>query len=86
MFILKVFILIIDQLLKTANAKVIYTDLWSSDFRNESSEIFVLGVVFFQTNFDFLTRHFDGIFLYHLKSIIVLSWKLERYFTCDYFS
>ena len=47
----------------------------------------MLGWVFFlQTKFDFLTSHFDGTFLYHLKGIVVLSLKLKRYFTCDLFS
>ena len=48
----------------------------------------MLGVGFFflQTNFDFLTSHFDGIFLYHSKDIVVLSLNLKRYFTCDHFS
>ena len=43
-------------------------------------------VFFLQTNFDFLTSHFDGIFFYHSKAIFVLSLSLKRYFTCDHFS
>ena len=42
-------------------------------------------VFFLQTNFDFLTSHFDGIFLFHSKVIVVLSCNLRRYFTCDHF-
>ena len=34
---------------------------------------------------DFLTNHFDGIFLYHSKGIVVLSLNLNRYFSCDHF-
>ena len=46
----------------------------------------VMGVVFFlQTNFDFLTSHFDGIFLYHSKCIVVLSLNLKKIVTCDCF-
>ena len=76
------FILINNQLLSTANAKDINKDSYCSDFRNG---IFVLGVVFFQTNFDFLTSHFDRICLYHSKGIVVLSLNLQIYFTCDHF-
>ena len=39
----------------------------------------MLWVVFFQTNIDFLTSHFDGFFLYHSKSIVILSLKLKSY-------
>ena len=46
MLILKLFILIHNQLLSTANAKDFNID-YCSDFRNESNGIFVLGVVFF---------------------------------------
>ena len=56
---LKVFILINNQQLSTANAKNINTDYYCSDFISESNGIFVLGVVFIlQTNFDFSTSHF----------------------------
>ena len=41
---------------------------------------------FLQTNFDFLTTIFDGLFYIIQKSIVVLSLNLKRYFTCDYFS
>ena len=43
---LEVFILINNQLLSTANAKVFNTDYYCSDFRDESNGIFVLGVFF----------------------------------------
>ena len=59
MFILKVFILIINQLLNTANAKDINTDYYCSDFHNESNGIIELVVVFFfQKKFDCLITHF----------------------------
>ena len=47
----------------------------------------MLGVVFFQTNFDFLASHtWRNFFKFHLKAIVVLSSKLKNYFTCDHFS
>ena len=46
MFILKVFILIINQLLSTGNARDFNTDHYFSDFRNKSNGIFVLGGFF----------------------------------------
>ena len=40
--------------------------------------IFVLGMGFFlQTNFDFLTSHFDGYF-YNSKGIVVLSLNFKK--------
>ena len=63
MFILKVFILINNQLLSTANAKDFNKDYYRSDFPNESNGIFVIGVVFSQTNFDFLTSYLPRDFL-----------------------
>ena len=44
-----------------------------------------VGLFFLQTNFDFLTSHFDGIFFYHSKGIVVLSLNFKKYFTCDFF-
>ena len=56
-----------------------------SDLRNENNGIFVLGWVF-QTMFNFLTSHFDGIFYIIQKVFVVLlSLNLEGYFTCDHF-
>ena len=48
----------------------------------------MLGVCFFlQTNFDFLTSHFDKVFVKnHSKAIVALSSNVKRYFTCDHFS
>ena len=43
MFILKVLILINNQLLGTINAKYFNTEYYFSDFRNEINGIFVLG-------------------------------------------
>ena len=43
MFILKVLILINNQLLGTTNAKDFNTKYYCSDFRNEINGIFVLG-------------------------------------------
>ena len=37
---------------------IILKKIFCSDFRYESNGIFVQGVVFFQTNFDFLASHF----------------------------
>ena len=77
------FSLINNHLLITANAKDTNADYYCSEFRNG---IIVLGVVFLQTNFDFLNSHFWRNFLYHSESIVVLSLNLERYLTCDHFS
>ena len=59
-----------------------------STFDTKVTDYLCSGWVFFlQTNFDFLTSHFDGIFLYHSKGIIVLSLNLKKiYFTCHCFS
>ena len=43
-------------------------------FDTKVTEYLCSGCVFFlQTNFDFLTSHFDKIFLYQSKAIVVLS-------------
>ena len=78
MFILKVFILINNQVL---NAKDINTDYYFSDFCNEINGIFLLEVVFFlQTNFDFLTSHFDGFFKILFVSYCCPELKFEKIF------
>ena len=42
----------------------------------------MLGVGFFSSDkFFFLTSHFDSIFVYHSKGIVVLSLNLEKNFT-----
>ena len=87
MFILKVIILINNQLLSTANAKDINTDCYCSDFHNESSGILVLGVVFSSDKFLtslFSLAIFGGIF--YIQSFVVLSLNLERNSSCDHFS
>ena len=43
------------------------------------------GFFFFRQISTFQLVIFDKIFLYHSKSIVVLSVNLERYFTCDRF-
>ena len=43
-------------------------------------------VFFFRQTSTFYLAIFDGIFLYHSKSIVVLSLNLKRYFACDHFS
>ena len=50
--------------------------------------IFVLGVgfCFFRQISTFYLTIFEGIFLYHSKTIIVLSLSLKIYFTCDHLS
>ena len=42
---------------------------------------------FLQTSFDFLTSHFDGIFKYHSKGIVVLFkfWKKKFHFFLFFF-
>ena len=63
MFLLKVFILINNQLLLTDNAKDINIDYFCSDFPNESNGIFVLGVIFFFRQIStFKLAIFDGNF------------------------
>ena len=61
---------------------IIQSRFYFPDFGNAINGIIVLGVVFLQTNFGFLTRHFWRIFLHHSKFIVVLSLNLKRYFTC----
>ena len=85
MFILKVIILINNQLLSTANAKDNNTGYYCSDFRSESSGIFLcFGGFFVRQISTFYLAIFDGIF-YHSKSSVVLSLNFERYFTSDIF-
>ena len=63
------------------------TFIYCSDFRCESNGIFVLGVgfFFFRQISIFYLANFDGFFLYHSKSIVVLGLNLKNYFTCDHF-
>ena len=85
MFISKVFVLINNQLLSTANAKDSNTDYFCTDFCNEKKNgIFVLGEVFFSSDkFRFLNYLFLTGFFHHSNGSVVLSLILERYFTCD---
>ena len=81
MFLLKVFILINNKLLLTANAKDINIDYFCSDFPNESNGIFVLGVVFFFRQIaTFKLAILTGFFLLSFKRYCCLELKFGKIF------
>ena len=73
MFILKVFILINNQLMCTANAKDFNTDYFCYDFRNKSNGIIVVGGNFFfcRQVSTFQLAIFDGNFFISFKKFFL---------------
>ena len=55
--------------------------LFVPTFNTKVTEYLCSGCVFFlQTNFDFLTSHFDGIFFISFKKFCCLELKFEKIF------
>ena len=77
MFNLKVFILINNQLLSTANAKDFNTDYYCFDFRTEVTDCLCSGSFFSSDKFRLFNKPFlTGFFKYDSKIIPVLSLNI----------